>query len=61
MELIPLTPSSYSSLIVESLTGILDLTIATSVIPKIWKVAHVVPLHKGGDPSDFENYCTISK
>lgn len=59
MELI--APSSYSSLIVESLTCIFYLTIATGVIPKIWKVADVEPLHKGGDPSDFDNYCPISK
>ena len=48
-------------LIAESLTHIFNLTIISGTIPKVWKAAHVVPLHKGGDPCDLNNYRPISK
>lgn len=36
--------------IAESLTHIFNLTIISGTIPKVLKAAHVLPLHKGGDP-----------
>lgn len=53
---IPMGLLQFSArLIVESLTCILYLTIATGVIPKFWKMARVLPIQKGGDPSDLDN------
>ena len=47
-------------LIAESLTHIFNLTIISGTIPKVWNVAHVLPLHKSGDPYDLNNDCPIS-
>ena len=44
-----------------SLTHISNLTIVSGIIPSVWKAAHVLPLHKGGDSSDPNNYRPISK
>lgn len=35
-------------------------SLATSVLPDDWKVAHVVPIHKGGPKKDVSNYRPIS-
>ena len=46
--------------IAEPLTCIYNLTLTTKEIPKIWKMAHVFPLLKGGEPSSLNNYRPIS-
>lgn len=43
-------------LIVGSLTHILNLIIILGAIPRVWKAARVLSLHKSGDPSDRNNY-----
>lgn len=43
------------------ITHIFNLTLLSGKIPKVWKAAHVLPLHKGGDSSDPNNYRPISK
>ena len=48
-------------LISKPITHIFNQSILLSTIPKVWKVAHVVPLHKGGDKNDLNNYRPISK
>ena len=50
-----------AEIIVEPLTHIFNLTIENGQIPKIWKAANVVPLLKGGDPANPNNYRPISK
>jgi len=39
---------------------IFRLSLKTGVFPKIWKTAHVVPIHKKGDRSSVNNYRPIS-
>jgi hypothetical protein len=46
--------------ITDSLTYIYNLCIDKSYIPKIFKEAKVIPLHKSGDTSDPSNYRPIS-
>ena len=43
------------------LAHIFNLTLVSGNIPKVWKAAHVLPLHKGSDTSDPNNYRPISK
>ena len=47
--------------IAEPLTHIFNLSLSTNTLPKVWKSAFVLPLLKGGDPSDVNNYRPISK
>ena len=37
------------------------MNLLTNSVPSIWKSAYVLPLLKGGDPSDANNYCPIFK
>ena len=46
--------------IVDSLTFIMNLSLSTGVFPNDWKIAKVVPLHKGGDLKSTNNYRPIS-
>ena len=46
--------------IVDSLTFIMNLSLSTGVFPNEWKIAKVVPLHKGGDLKSTNNYRPIS-
>lgn len=48
-------------IITNQITHLFNLSISTGVIPQVWKSAHVVPLHKGGDKNDRNNYRAISK
>lgn len=48
-------------IIAGSVTHIFNLTLSTGIIPKVWKAAFVLPLHKGGDGSDLDNYRPISR
>ena len=38
----------------------MNLSLQTGIFPNEWKVAKVVPLHKGGDINDAGNYRPIS-
>ena len=48
-------------LITEQITYLFNLSLSTGVIPSIFKSAHVIPLYKGGESSDLNNYRPISK
>lgn len=49
-----------ADLIAEPLTHILNLSLTSNEIPKVWKSAFVLTLPKGGEPSNV-NYGPISK
>jgi hypothetical protein len=42
------------------LVRLLDITINNGTIPREWKKAIVVPIHKGGDRSVVKNYRPVS-
>ena len=42
------------------ITFILNLSITTNTVPKIWKIARILPIHKSGDITLPENYRPIS-
>ena len=46
--------------IVEPITHIINLSLKTGKIPKVWKQARVTPIHKGGDNTNPSNYRPIS-
>ena len=46
--------------IIQPLLHILNLSLSTSTIPSEWKVARCVPIYKGGNAKDLENYRPIS-
>lgn len=48
-------------IIASPLTHIFNLTFTSGKIPAVWKAAQVIPLLKGGSPSDLNNYRPISK
>ncbi len=50
-----------ANVIAEPVTHIFNLSLLSNSLPKIWKTAYVLPLFKGGDPSDVKNYRPISK
>ena len=37
-----------------------NMSLSTCEIPEIWKCSRVIPLHKGGDPLEINNYRPIS-
>lgn len=39
---------------------IMNIIMKTGIIPAVWKLSHIVPLHKGGDAQDTINYRPIS-
>ena len=43
-----------------SLAIMLNTSIETSQFPKLWKLARITPIYKGGDRSDKSNYSPIS-
>ena len=47
--------------IAEPLSVIFNLSLVKNEIPNVWKSAFVLPLLKGGDPSNVNNYRPISK
>ena len=53
--------ATAAQLISGALTHFFNLTLTSGVIPKIWKSAYVLPLHKGGDTGDLDIYRPISK
>lgn len=42
------------------LSDLFNLSLTTCKVPSSWKCARVIPLHKGGDSSDINNYKPIS-
>ena len=50
-----------ADIIAEPVTHIFNLSLLSNSIPKIWKAAYVLPLLKGGDPAELNNYRPISK
>ena len=47
--------------ICEPLTHIFNLSIASGVVPQVWKSAKVAPIHKGGSREVMDNYRPISR
>ena len=47
--------------IAEPLAHIFNLSFTSNKIPKVWKSAFILPLLKGGEPSNVNNYRPISK
>ena len=48
------------NLIVPHLTKLINLSLAKGVVPRILKIAKVIPIFKSGDRRDFTNYRPIS-
>lgn len=53
-----LKPASHD--LMYPLADLFNLSLNTCTIPSIWKTARVVPLFKGGDPTNLNNYRQIS-
>ena len=49
-----------ADIIVVPLCIIINLSFSTGVFPDIWKVAKVIPLHKGGSTDELNNFRPIS-
>ena len=49
-----------ADIIVVPLCVIINLSFSTGVFPEIWKVAKVIPLHKGGPTDELNNFRPIS-
>ena len=52
----PLILKLAADFIAKPIQCIFNVTITTNHIPAIWKVANVLPLLKGGDPTCLNNY-----
>ncbi len=50
-----------ADIIAEPIASIFNLSLSTNIIPPSWKSAMVMPLLKGGNPSDLNNYRPVSK
>lgn len=48
------------SVIVPSLTKLINLSLSTSKVPNDWKIANVIPLFKKGDKNERNNYRPVS-
>ena len=46
--------------VAKSLTSIINLSLKKGCVPRLWKSAKVLPLHKSGDTSCLKNYRPIS-
>jgi len=42
------------------LARLLDITVNNGTLPRDWKRAVVIPIHKGGDRSSAKNYRPVS-
>ena len=49
-----------SSVVRKPLAHIINMSLFTGEIPKEWKEAKVIPIHKKGSTNDFDNYRPIS-
>lgn len=47
--------------IAEPIAAMFNLSLTSNVIPHAWKSAMVLPLLKGGDPFELDNYRPISR
>jgi hypothetical protein len=45
-----------ADIIAPSLTWIFNFSLQSAVVPDIWKIAKVIPLHKKGSITDPNNY-----
>ena len=54
------TIKSIKNLILKPLTYLINLSFKTGIFPSIYKIAHVIPLFKSGDPKLLNNYRPIS-
>ena len=57
----PFLLKASTPLITDIVCYIFNLSISSGIIPRAWKTAHVIPLHKGQNKSDPNNYRPISK
>ena len=48
------------SVIVTQLVYMFNLSFGTGIYPEMWKMANVIPLKKGGDPTDVNNLRPVS-
>ena len=46
--------------IAPSFSRLLKLSLSSTIVPKCWKQAHVLPIFRKGDGSDFGNYRPVS-
>ena len=44
----------------EPIMDIINMSLCTGVVPRAWKTAKIIPLHKSGDKTDANNYRPIS-
>ena len=49
-----------ADIVVVSLCFIINLSFTTGIFPEVWKVAKVIPLHKGGSTEELNNFRPIS-
>ena len=49
-----------ADIIVVPLCNIINLSFSTGVFPEVWKIAKVIPLHKGGSTEELNNFRPIS-
>ena len=56
----PGTVKDAAKVIIDPLLHIINLSLATSAIPREWKVARCVPVFKGGNAKEPDNYTPIS-
>ena len=56
----PGTVKDAKHVIAQPLLHILNLSLSTSTVPASWKVARCVPVFKGGDAKELDNYRPIS-
>ena len=42
------------------ITALFNLSLSTGVYPDMWKIAKVIPIHKGGNTSEVNNYRLVS-
>ena len=56
----PGTVKDAAKVIIHPLLHIINLSLATSTIPRDWKIARCVPIFKSGNTKEFDNYRPIS-
>jgi ribonuclease P/MRP protein subunit RPP40 len=59
-EVIPRVLKEVKENIVDSIYKIFSFSLSTGSVPDDWRRANVVPIHKKGDKSNYENYRPIS-
>ena len=59
-ELLPSLLKDCADIIAGPLTCIINLSIKTSTLPSVWKIAKIAPVFKSGDSTKPENHRPIS-